>query len=180
MLRSSIVCIRPVRRLALILGMITLFWSAPPGGDGLALDLEAQRKLVNKGVIGMLGDGARGTDFAMIADLATILDEGYDRRILPMAGTGSVRAIEDLLLLRGVDVVIVQADVLDFYKKAELFSGHRQKGPLSHQALQQGISPAREQGHRFDRGPSGQASEPRPAIQRQLPDGEPRVRGARY
>ncbi|MGI9417159.1 MAG: TAXI family TRAP transporter solute-binding subunit [Geminicoccaceae bacterium] len=101
--------------------MITLFWSAPPGGDLLALDLEAQRKLVNKGVIGMLGDGARGTDFAMIADLATILDEGYDRRILPIAGTGSVRAIEDLLLLRGVDVVFVQADVLDFYKKAELF-----------------------------------------------------------
>ena len=57
----------------------------------------------------------------MIADLATVLNQGYDRRILPMAGTGSVRAIEDLLLPRGVDVALVQADVLDFYKQADLF-----------------------------------------------------------
>lgn len=57
----------------------------------------------------------------MIADLAVVLDRGYDQRILPMAGFGSVRAIEDLLLLRGVDIAWVQADVLDFYKRAELF-----------------------------------------------------------
>lgn len=86
-----------------------------------ALDLDAQRSLVNQGVIGVLGDGARGTDFEMIADLAAILDQGYDRRVLPMAGAGSVRAIEDLLLLRGVDVAFVQADVLNFYKRAKLF-----------------------------------------------------------
>ena len=96
-------------------------WLSLSAGEAGALDLEAQRTLVNKGVIGVLGDGARGTDFALIADLATLLDDGYDRRILPMAGTGSVRAIEDLLLLRGVDVAFVQADVLDFYKKADLF-----------------------------------------------------------
>lgn len=98
-----------------------LAWFGPLAGDAEAFDPEAQRTLVNEGVIGVLGDGARGTDFAMIADLAVMLDQGYDRRILPMAGTGSVRAIEDLLLLRGVDIVFVQADVLAFYKKADLF-----------------------------------------------------------
>ncbi len=95
--------------------------------DANALDLKAQKKLVNEGVIGVLGDGARGTDFAMIADLAAMLDQGYDHRILPMAGTGSVRAIEDLLLLRGVDIAFVQADVLDFYQKADLFPDIEQK-----------------------------------------------------
>lgn len=100
---------------------MALAWLGLLAGDAQALDVKAQRTLVNKGVIGVLGDGARGTDFAMIADLAAILDQGYDRRILPMAGTGSVRAIEDLLLLRGVDLAFVQADVLEFYKKADLF-----------------------------------------------------------
>jgi TRAP transporter TAXI family solute receptor len=33
-----------------------------------------------------------------------------------------VRNIEDLVLLRGVDVAIVQSDVLDFYKRAQLVS----------------------------------------------------------
>jgi len=100
---------------------MVLAWLAPMQNDVRALDLNAQRELVNKGVIGVLGDGARGTDFALIADLAAVLDRGYEQRILPMAGVGSVRAIEDLLLLRGTDVAFVQADVLNFYKKADLF-----------------------------------------------------------
>lgn len=107
------------RRAALI--WILAFAWLNPAPNAAALDLEGQRALVNKEVIGVLGDGARGTDFAMIADLASLLDDGYERRILPMAGTGSVRAIEDLLLLRGVDIAFVQTDVLDFYKKVDLF-----------------------------------------------------------
>lgn len=114
-------CCRRVRRTLLLLSLATAVWFGSPARDALALDLKAQQVLVNKGVIGVLGDGARGTDFAMIADLAAIFDQGYDRRILPMAGTGSVRAIEDLLLLRGVDIAFVQADILEFYKAADLF-----------------------------------------------------------
>ncbi len=112
---------RSVQHTLLTLCLVALAWLGPSARDVLALDLKAQKALVNEGVIGVLGDGARGTDFAMIADLAAILDKGYDRRILPMAGAGSVRAIEDLLLLRGVDIVFVQADVLEFYQNADLF-----------------------------------------------------------
>lgn len=100
------------------LALVGFAWFAD---QAAALDFKKQRVLVNKGVIGVLGDGARGTDFELLTELATALDNGYERRVLPMAGAGSVRAIEDLLLLRGVDVALVQADVLDFYKKADLF-----------------------------------------------------------
>lgn len=122
-MRFSMTCLlsRPVRRMAALLSVVALVGIGPLQSDVKALDLKAQGVLVNDGVVGILGDGARGTDFAMIADLAAVLDRGYERRILPMAGTGSVRAIEDLLLLRGVDVAFVQADVLDFYKTADLF-----------------------------------------------------------
>ncbi|MEZ5930451.1 MAG: TAXI family TRAP transporter solute-binding subunit [Alphaproteobacteria bacterium] len=108
-------------RMVPILWLAACFCLGTPPKDAVALDLEAQRALVNKEVIGVLGDGARGTDFAMIDDLTALLDQGYERRILPMAGAGSVRAIEDLLLLRGVDIAFVQADVLDFYKRVDLF-----------------------------------------------------------
>lgn len=100
---------------------ILIGWLLSLSSPALAIDIDAQRKLVNKNVVGILCDGVRGTDIELIADLATVLDNGYDTRILPIAGKGAVRAIEDLLLLRGVDIALVQADVLDHYQRAELF-----------------------------------------------------------
>ncbi len=111
---------RSAGKAAATLGVVAFTWLAGLG-QAQEIDIAEQRNLVNKGVIGVLGDGARGADFELIAELAIVLDDGYERRILPMAGSGSVRAIEDLLLLRGVDVALVQADVLDFYKEADLF-----------------------------------------------------------
>ena len=85
-----------------------------------AADIAAQRDLVNGGVVGVISGGVTGTYIRIAADLANALDDGYGLRVLPIIGKGSVRNIEDLLLLRGVDVAIVQSDVLDFYKRAEL------------------------------------------------------------
>ena len=85
-----------------------------------AADIAAQRDLVNGGVVGVISGGVTGTYIRIAADLANALDDGYELRVLPIIGKGSVRNIEDLLLLRGVDVAIVQSDVLDFYKRAEL------------------------------------------------------------
>lgn len=119
--RSARSSIRSLLPAALVFLTAAVAWLLLPKNDANALDIKEQRVLVNKDVVGVLGDGARGTDFALIADLAAVLDRGYERRILPMAGVGSVRAIEDLLLLRGVDIALVQTDVLDFYKRADLF-----------------------------------------------------------
>jgi TRAP transporter TAXI family solute receptor len=87
-----------------------------------AADVASQRDLVNGGVVGLISGGVTGTYVRIAADLANALDDGYGLRVLPIIGKGSVRNIEDLLLLRGIDVAIVQSDVLDFYKRAELVS----------------------------------------------------------
>jgi uncharacterized protein len=92
-----------------------------------AADLTGQRDLVNGGVVGVISGGVTGTYIRIAADLADALDDGYELRVLPIIGKGSVRNIEDLLLLRGVDVAIVQSDVLDFYKRAGLVSNIEQK-----------------------------------------------------
>jgi TRAP transporter TAXI family solute receptor len=94
------------------------------GGLGVppahAADVAAQRELVNEGTVGIISGGVTGTYIRIAADLADALDDGYQLRVLPIVGKGSVRNIEDLLLLRGIDVAIVQSDVLDFYKRADL------------------------------------------------------------
>jgi TRAP transporter TAXI family solute receptor len=92
-----------------------------------AADLAAQRDLVNGGVVGVISGGVTGTYIRIAADLANALDDGYELRVLPIIGKGSVRNIEDLLLLRGVDVAIVQSDVLDYYKRAGLVPNIDQK-----------------------------------------------------
>jgi uncharacterized protein len=92
-----------------------------------AADVATQRDLVNGGVVGLISGGVTGTYVRIAADLADALDDGYELRVLPIIGKGSVRNIEDLLLLRGVDVAIVQSDVLDFYKRAGLVPNIEQK-----------------------------------------------------
>ena len=96
-------------------------WICGPGAAvGHAADAAAQSDLVNGGTVGLISGGVTGTYVRIAADLANALDDGYELRVLPIIGKGSVRNVEDLLLLRGIDVAIVQSDVLDFYKRAEL------------------------------------------------------------
>jgi branched-chain amino acid transport system substrate-binding protein len=59
--------------------------------------------------------GAFGSTYAQMgADLASVLDKGLDLRILPVMGRGSVQAVADILLLRGVDAGIVRKDTLAY------------------------------------------------------------------
>ena len=85
-----------------------------------SLDLQAKREAVNAGVIGVLGGSPRGTYIKLANDLAVLLDDGYEMRLLPTTGKGSVRGVEDLMYLRGIDIALIQSDVLDFYKATEI------------------------------------------------------------
>ena len=53
------------------------------------------------------------------ADLATVLDDGRNLRVLPMASYGAAGNIVDLLYLNSVDIAITYADVLDHFKTTE-------------------------------------------------------------
>jgi TRAP transporter TAXI family solute receptor len=62
--------------------------------------------------IGLIADGAGSTDTRIAADIARALDDSDKMRVLPMLGRGSVQNIADLIYLKGVDVAIVDTDVL--------------------------------------------------------------------
>jgi hypothetical protein len=55
----------------------------------------------------------------MGADLASVLDNGSDLRVLPVLGRGSVQAVADILLLKGVDAGIVRKDTLAYLERKD-------------------------------------------------------------
>ncbi len=72
---------------------------------------------VNGGRVGIISGGIGGTYIRIATDLASVLDDGDRVRVLPIMGKGSVQNITDILFLKGVDIGIVQSDVLSFMKR---------------------------------------------------------------
>ncbi|KAA0585926.1 TRAP transporter TAXI family solute receptor [Azospirillum lipoferum] len=74
----------------------------------------------NSGTVGIVSGGVEGTYVRIAADLASVLDDGDTLRVLPMLGKGSVQNLKDVVLLKGIDVGIVQSDVLAYAKRERL------------------------------------------------------------
>ncbi|PLX43713.1 MAG: TRAP transporter substrate-binding protein [Hyphomicrobiales bacterium] len=74
----------------------------------------------NTGIVRVIS-GAYGETYLRIAsDLAAVLNEEGKLRILPIVGQGSMQNIDDILHLKGIDVGIVQSDVLEHIKRGHL------------------------------------------------------------
>ncbi len=76
---------------------------------------------VNGGTIGIVTGSITSTYSRIATDLSAVLDDGDTLRILPIIGKGSAQNITDILYLRGVDVGIVQSDVLTFVRDNGLY-----------------------------------------------------------
>ena len=102
--------------------MIALFpttllgFSAKPAGP-------APESAVNRGVVQLETERAADTSVRIAEDLANIIDDGATRRVLPVVGRGALQNLTDLKLLRGIDMAIVQTDVLDYARQQNLLPG---------------------------------------------------------
>jgi TRAP-type uncharacterized transport system substrate-binding protein len=79
--------------------------------DGAAAQSLADR--TNRGLVELVTGSADGSAARIGEDLADLLDDGATRRILPVIGKGSQQNLIDLRALRGIDLAIVQTDVLE-------------------------------------------------------------------
>ncbi len=86
-----------------------------------AQSFDAERARVNQNVVSVMGGSVTGTYSKVIWDMSTLFDDGSNLRVLPILGKGSVKGIEDLLWLRGLDTAIVQSDVLDFMNELKVY-----------------------------------------------------------
>lgn len=91
--------------------------------SGRAQSVETRRERMNQNTVGIISGGVNGTYVRIAGDLAAVLDDGETLRILPVLGKGSLQNITDLLYLKGIDVAIVQSDVLSFVRQQNLEAG---------------------------------------------------------
>lgn len=74
------------------------------------------RERLNENTVTMVTGSPAGTYMAIGSDMANVLDSGDELRLLVVVGKGSVQNIKDVLYLRGVDLGIIQSDVLTYFK----------------------------------------------------------------
>src|SRR5216684_4183034 len=92
------------------------------GGALAAARAETLVERTNRGLVEMITDGDSAA-IDMARDLASVLDDGATRRVLPAVGYGGVQDLIDLKALRGIDIGIIQSDALDYAKKRKALPG---------------------------------------------------------
>jgi TRAP-type uncharacterized transport system substrate-binding protein len=85
--------------------------SLEQGGPDAAL---RQRK--NAWTVGVAGGQLSGTYMAFADELAQVLDDGDNLRVIPIVTYGAASNLDDLLYLRQVDVVVTQSDVFEYFR----------------------------------------------------------------
>lgn len=109
---------------AAVILSLTAFMSVAANAQSLPATHEERVEAVNRNTIGLVSGGVGGTYIKIAADLQAVLDSEKSEdgiRVLPVVGKGSVQNIADLLYMRGVDIAIVQSDVLAFLKSDPAF-----------------------------------------------------------
>src|SRR5215467_5362132 len=71
---------------------------------------------LNSWTIGLAAGQLEGAPRRFATELARVLDDGDNMRVLPIVTRGIFDNIYDLLYLRGVDAAIVYGDVLDHFR----------------------------------------------------------------
>jgi uncharacterized protein len=85
--------------------------SLEQGGTATALK---QRK--NAWTVGLAGGQLSGTYMTFADELAQVLDDGDNLRVLPIVTYGAASNLDDLLYLRHVDLVMTQSDIFEYFR----------------------------------------------------------------
>jgi len=78
---------------------------------------ENYRSRLNENVVTIMAASPSETDLTIATDIAQVVDDGDNLRVLPIVGRGVAQNVKDVLFLRGVDMGITQANVLKHYAK---------------------------------------------------------------
>src|SRR5262249_56588089 len=80
----------------------------------------------NENTVGVISGSPNSDDtyLQMAYDLADVLNDGDNLRILPIAGVGGPRNIRDVRYLRGVDIGLQQTNILTSFPRSNEKVGH--------------------------------------------------------
>ena len=85
--------------------------SLEQGGTSTALK---ERK--NAWTVGLAGGQLSGTYMTFADELAQVLDDGDNLRVLPVVTHGAASNLDDLLYLRHIDLVMTQSDIFEYFR----------------------------------------------------------------
>jgi len=77
----------------------------------------ATQAKANANTVTVMSGTIGGTYVQFGADLASVLDDGDNLRVLSIVGRGSVQSLADVLYLKGVDIGIARSDTLDYLER---------------------------------------------------------------
>ena len=77
----------------------------------------AMRVKLNASTIGLAAGRLEGAPLRFATELARVVDDGENMRLLPIVTRGPFENVNDLLYVRGVDAAIIYGDVLEHFKK---------------------------------------------------------------
>src|SRR3954447_25959320 len=86
---------------------------APAPASPAAPSEAALGERMNANTLAVVSGTPGGTYFRMASDMAFVLDDGDDLRILPILGKGAGQNAYDIRFLKGVDLGFVRTDTLD-------------------------------------------------------------------
>lgn len=104
------------------LGILSNTFVAPAQAQSVPKSIEeggtetALKNRKNNWTVGVAGGLLSGSYMTFADELAQVLDDGDNLRVLPMVTYGAASNLDDLLYLRGVDVAMTQADVFEYFR----------------------------------------------------------------
>lgn len=106
-----------------VVPMLLAILAAPAAVIARSAIAPADPNDVNRGVVEIETAGSAGISVRMAEDLASVINDGATRRIVPVVGVGSLANLADLKHLRGIDMAILQIDALEYAKEQRLSPG---------------------------------------------------------
>lgn len=94
---------------------------AQTGGSGVATTNELYRQKINANTVTIIGGSMTGTYLRIADDIARGVGDGDNLRILPIRGGGTAKNVRDILYLRGIDMGMVRADVIETFRGKKHF-----------------------------------------------------------
>ncbi|GEP58860.1 TAXI family TRAP transporter solute-binding subunit [Reyranella soli] len=77
---------------------------------------EAHQERVNAWTVGLAAGRIEGAPLRLATEIARVVDDGSNMHVLPIVTRGPTENVNALLYLRGVDLAMINADVLEEYR----------------------------------------------------------------
>ena len=78
---------------------------------------EKLRAEMNANVVTIMAGSPNGTDLGIAYDIARVVDDGDNLRVLPIVGQGAAQSVKDVMFLKGVDMGITQANIIKYFAR---------------------------------------------------------------